>query len=242
MEICAENIPLAEKRPDKVSGKNLFNAPLWLILFVFLLLLIQEKVVWADVSIEEHMRKLVSEAGPVPDAIINPLQPLTNDIGAVEKLSRFWKEQIMGFRITYSTARGKACHANQRVLTGAVEMYNMDKGNTMTRLVPADAFDTASPLVTGMYLKSPINRPETKCEYMSYGDLTGPGILYCSQHGTIPDYRAALIKVTGVKPNSAGSEERLQIAFAGLLVFLSLSAIMLLLLLFKKRRPESQEE
>lgn len=238
MENYADEMCLTRKLP----GKSLSKALLCWILLIFSLILLQVADVRADDETEGQMRKLVSEAGPVPDAIINPPRPSTNEVGAVEQLSRFWKEKIMGFRITYSTARGKACQANQRVLASAVEMFNMDKGYIMTRLIPADAFDSASPLVSGMYLKGPVTPPETNCEYMSYGDLTSTGIIYCSQHGTLPIFRTALIKVTGVKPNSAAAEERLHVAFVGLLVFLSLSTVMLLALLFKKKKPTGQEE
>lgn len=85
---------------------------------------------------------------------------------------------IPNFRKAREQARDKACYANQRVLLGAVEMYNMDKENSMTSL-DIDA------LLNGKYLKSRPYPPETRCQYLSSGNLAETGLIYCQLHGPI---------------------------------------------------------
>ncbi|EKD82865.1 MAG: hypothetical protein ACD_39C01039G0001, partial [uncultured bacterium] len=188
------------------------------------------------------MRELFNKAGPPPEAIINPPKPVTYTLSAQERLRRFWREKILGFRITYASARGKACHANQRVIAGAVEMYNVDKGNTMTTLLHTDATTPSGVLITGLYLKSPVIPVETDCEYRSYGNLTDNGIVYCTQHGATPEYRSALITVTGLKPHSAYQEDEPGFAVAVLAISLFLTAIVLLAFFLKKRKPAGGEQ
>ena len=86
---------------------------------------------------------------------------------------------IPNFKAARNSAREKACFSNQRVLTGAVEMYNMDHDTMMTTL----DIDT---LVKGRYLKSAPKGPEPECEYFSIGDLSKDGVIACKRHGGIP--------------------------------------------------------
>ena len=79
-----------------------------------------------------------------------------------------------------ANAKHKACIANQRVLQGAVEMYNMDHSTMMTTL----DIDT---LVKEKYLRTAPAGPEPDCEYTSEGDLTSGGYVYCVRHGSIHD-------------------------------------------------------
>ena len=78
------------------------------------------------------------------------------------------------------SARCKACFSNQRVIQGAVEMYNMDVATMMQQL------DTKI-LVEGNYLKSEPSKPDTTCEYTNIGDLSGYGFVFCKYHGD-PDH------------------------------------------------------
>jgi len=85
---------------------------------------------------------------------------------------------VPNFRKAREQSRDKACYANQRVLLGAVEMYNMDNKIMMTSLnIPL--------LVKGKYLKGGISKPEINCSYEASGDLTGSGRIYCSLHGPV---------------------------------------------------------
>lgn len=86
---------------------------------------------------------------------------------------------IPNFKAARGSAREKACFSNQRVLMGAVEMYNMDHDTMMTTLdIPV--------LVKEKYLKSAPVGPEPECEYFSIGDLSGDGVVACKRHGGIP--------------------------------------------------------
>ena len=76
-----------------------------------------------------------------------------------------------------SNAREKACFSNQRVLQGAVEMYNMDNSVMMTTL-------DVEALIKGKYLRSAPSGPEPDCQYYSVGNLTGDGYISCKKHGS----------------------------------------------------------
>lgn len=77
-------------------------------------------------------------------------------------------------------ARKRACFSNIRVLTGGVEMYNMDHATMMSTL-------DMDVLVKERYLRSPIKGPDPECEYYTEGDLTQDGIIACKKHGAIPE-------------------------------------------------------
>ncbi|MBP7632650.1 VWA domain-containing protein [Candidatus Ozemobacteraceae bacterium] len=88
---------------------------------------------------------------------------------------------VPNFRKAREQAREKACYANMRVLLGAVEMYNMDQPS-MLRMIDDQVIDG---LQQSNYLKGGINRPESGCAYLSSGDITSGGVIYCALHGTI---------------------------------------------------------
>ena len=71
----------------------------------------------------------------------------------------------------------KNCFARQRVLSGALEMYNMDNTKMMTTL-------DVEELIRGGYLKlKDIEDYRKKCVFHSDGDLTDSGTIYCEYHG-----------------------------------------------------------
>lgn len=77
-----------------------------------------------------------------------------------------------------ASARRKTCFSNMRVLQGAVEMYNMDSYKMMKTL------DTDL-LVKSKYLKEKPVFPEPDCLYLTEGDLTENGKIYCKHHGVV---------------------------------------------------------
>ncbi len=86
------------------------------------------------------------------------------------------------FRRPRASARAKACFSNLRVLTGAVEMYNMDNEIIIRE------FDSSTTkiLLENKYLKSEPVLPEIdKCKYKSNGDISIDGYLYCEYHGDV---------------------------------------------------------
>ncbi|PKL44992.1 MAG: competence protein ComG [Candidatus Riflebacteria bacterium HGW-Riflebacteria-1] len=85
---------------------------------------------------------------------------------------------IPNFRKARQQARQKACFANQRVVMGAVEMYNMDSNKML------GTYDEGK-LVSGKYLKSSIVPAEKDCTLSESGDLSKEGVIQCNNHGTI---------------------------------------------------------
>ena len=85
------------------------------------------------------------------------------------------------FRKPRASARQKACFSNIRVITGAIEMYNMDN-NIKISVVNDNMLEE---LVRNKYLKSLPTLPESKCEYRSEGDVSANGYVYCEYHGDI---------------------------------------------------------
>ena len=77
---------------------------------------------------------------------------------------------VMCIRRTPESAKVKSCWSNIRVITGAVEMYNMDNSIMMDKL----DFDL---LLKGKYLKQ---MPEGY--YANHGKLTEDGYVYCVYH------------------------------------------------------------
>lgn len=178
--------------------------------------------------------ELIRTAGPVPDAVIAPPEQVRYELTVGERLRRLWLEKVIGFRISYAAARGKACHANQRVLAGAIKMYNEDNGNTMKSITHADITSASGTLIIGRYLKSHIIPADSACEYRSYGDLTGPGIIYCAHHGPNLDIQNSIRKELGLKTVMTENEQLL--AVAGLSILFLLVAIALLALFFRRRK------
>ncbi len=89
------------------------------------------------------------------------------------------------FRKAREQSRGKACFANQRVLLGAIEMYNMDN-TPMMDSDPVTLKIDIEKLVEMKYLKGGISKPETTCEYCGGPEsLTGSGKIFCVCHGYV---------------------------------------------------------
>ena len=84
----------------------------------------------------------------------------------------------------YSAIR-KSCFSNQRVIQGAIEMYNMDSAVMIDTALPGGDFcDFEEELIKGKYLKDYIVPAEKSCSYGFVG-LTGDGHVFCKKHGTI---------------------------------------------------------
>jgi hypothetical protein len=71
----------------------------------------------------------------------------------------------------------KICIMNVRKIIGAVEMYNMDHSEMMTKL-------ELDKLVNDGYLKTVPKGPESECEYISVGNISEDGHIECKKHGT----------------------------------------------------------
>ncbi len=93
--------------------------------------------------------------------------------------------EIVGFAISSHSnkiqnsryhAKKASCFSNQRILQGAIEMYNMDHSTMMTTI-------DMETLVKEHYLIKELVGPEPQCEYESIGDLTQDGYINCKFHG-----------------------------------------------------------
>ncbi len=84
---------------------------------------------------------------------------------------------IPNFQKARATARKNACLANQRVMMGATEMYNMDNEKMLHSL-------DIQALVADQYLKAAPDCPENGV-YSSEGDLAQEGRIKCSIHGSV---------------------------------------------------------
>ena len=69
----------------------------------------------------------------------------------------------------------QVCASDIRVLTGAVEMYNMDNATFMQDL-------NQNILLQGHYIKEKL---DDSCIYKSLGNLAEDGIIYCETHGDV---------------------------------------------------------
>lgn len=85
------------------------------------------------------------------------------------------------FRKARQQSRQKACEANQRVLLGAIEMYNMDHSEGIENI----SHDTIDILLQKKYLRSPLMQPESDCAYGNAGSLLQNGEIFCVRHGSI---------------------------------------------------------
>lgn len=79
----------------------------------------------------------------------------------------------------------KACFSNQRVLIGAIEMYNLDHVNMLDTAFPGREFDDIIKLLNdGHYLKGDLTSKDNICSY-GFIDLKGNGNTFCVTHGAI---------------------------------------------------------
>jgi len=129
------------------------------------------------ISLEKTATSLtLSMPLPEPFKDSNPmLVPATIGVLAAIAIPNFHKARM--------NAKRQACFANQRVLTGAIEMYNMDNATMKTSLIRED-YQPGGALIKNGYLQNDLPLPEPGCEYFSSGDLTKDGRIECRIHGT----------------------------------------------------------
>lgn len=109
----------------------------------------------------------------------NPML-LTSTVGVFAAIA------IPNFQKARLQARKSSCFANQRVLLGAIEMYNMDNTTMKASLSPED-YGPGGVLVMKGYLSSGLLLPEPGCAYSSVGDLTRGGSIKCAIHGGVAE-------------------------------------------------------
>ena len=77
-------------------------------------------------------------------------------------------------------SRERSCFNNLRIISGAVEMYNMDHSEMMDTL-------NLELLQKERYLKSPIRKPESDCDYFRKEGNSADGsvVISCKRHGSL---------------------------------------------------------
>ena len=106
--------------------------------------------------------------------------------------------------------RLKSCYSNQRVILGAIEMYNMDSSIMIEELNN----HTMQLLIDGKYLKEKPTTYDNHCEYSSKGNLTEDGEIYCKYHGSFT-YNEE--KKTGIPPSREYLVEQTKIYYMNLM-------------------------
>lgn len=122
-------------------------------------------------KLDANMVFLNCSMPPLADSILSP-----TTLGATGILAAI---AIPNFRMARDKARLKACYSNQRVLTGAVEMYNMDNEKMLLGLNE----EIIKILADEKYVRSAPKCPDGG-RYISEGDLSSSGKIKCSKHGS----------------------------------------------------------
>lgn len=181
---------------------------------------------------------MIEKYGPVPEAILEP-----GEVGdQAESLYSIYLRILerLGLANVSRHARHKACHANQRVIMGAIEMYNMDVANDVKRIdgkpLPPlrsmeqiDINSRDNLLLHFRYLKSLPVTADKSCRIRSYGDLTTDGVLYCELHGATPQIRQELCTLSGYTTAATREFRNSLFIIAGVII-----GTVLVLLLFKR--------
>lgn len=124
-------------------------------------------------EVDANVVRLFSSMPPIADTLLSPTTLAATGVIAAIAIPNFKKAR--------NEAQKKACFANQRVLLGAVEMYNMDHPE-MLQTLNSKSFES---LVKEGYIKYAPECP-TRGEYLSEGDLcTATGQIKCSKHGAV---------------------------------------------------------
>lgn len=97
----------------------------------------------------------------------------------------------------------KECFTRQRVLMGAIEMYNLDHNEMITN------YDNSylELLVRDKYLTSSFMN-NYECEVVTEGDLTGDGYIYCVNHGDVAKKKEGKDELASLTPKSDRLRER----------------------------------
>ncbi len=79
----------------------------------------------------------------------------------------------------------KDCFLNQRFLSGAIEMYNMDNTEMIDSALPGKDFEgIIHLLIDKNYLKDHFELPTDECSY-GFINMTNDGQVFCKKHGSI---------------------------------------------------------
>ncbi len=153
-------------------------------------------MVWTaeGIDLKTWAEDLVKKHGSPPIEILEPREVVVEHSIFLENVKRAFR-RLTGTLRTIEVSRVKSCFANQRVILGAIEMYNLDRPTTRkTSLSDKDVSDSNGVLVSGGYLKTSVTRPRPECRYAAYGDPSEEGIVYCLHHGAADEERTQALR------------------------------------------------
>ena len=77
------------------------------------------------------------------------------------------------------------CFSNQRLIQGAIEMYNMDVSDMVDTVIPGRDYESFEDLLLREgYFKEPLPLSSPECSY-GFVNITDNGSVFCKKHGTI---------------------------------------------------------
>ena len=95
---------------------------------------------------------------------------------------------VLAYKSARADSERKNCFSNQRLLAGAIEMYNMDNSEMFDNIYPGLDFENCEKmLIEKGYLKEMLIIPNRDCSYGGIG-ITGSGVIFCKLHGSVYNY------------------------------------------------------
>lgn len=122
----------------------------------------------------QYLADMPEKPTPNCDYVIDNNQIVCKFHGTLAKLQQLIQKKSNELGIKPDNK--KICIMNLRKIIAAVEMYNLDHIEMMTKL-------ELDKLIESGYLKTVPKGPESECEYISVGDLSENGHLECKKHG-----------------------------------------------------------
>ena len=95
---------------------------------------------------------------------------------------------VLAYKPAREDSERKNCFENQRILAGAIEMYNMDNSKMIENFIPGLDYENCEKmLIEKGYLKKILFIPNEDCSYGGI-NLTGSGTVFCKLHGSVSNY------------------------------------------------------
>ena len=95
---------------------------------------------------------------------------------------------VLAYKSALVDSEKKNCFTNQRLLAGAIEMYNMDNSEMIDNFFPGLDYENCEKiLIEKGYLKEMLIIPNRDCSYGGI-NVTGSGTIFCKLHGSVYNY------------------------------------------------------
>ncbi len=107
---------------------------------------------------------------------------------AILSLFVFSVAPVLAYKPAREDSEQKNCFANQRLLAGSIEMYNMDNSEMIENFYPGLDYENCEKmLIEKGYLKEMLIIPNKDCSYGGI-NVTGSGTIFCKLHGSVYNY------------------------------------------------------